>query len=292
MVLFKVGSKSFEVTRSALESHPDSMLSILCASDSKWGDGRGDTFELDNVSEDMFTFVGRYLHGEHAFIAELSTEQRSALRETADYLQLSGLHDELRPRLVGSFASPEEERLLLTWVAEALDVPVGNLEVSLLYDSKLHGEAVQTFHELCDARGPTLTIGITGCGCLLGGFATDSWQSNETKCYRHDPESLICSMRDGEVFKAVATPHMYGSSALCPCNRQVFSRFDCFPCFGEGFDICFGKGGFDNAYVQRASAGAFRRTVGEHIDQEVNFKKRLRFARVMVFSCKDPYDSD
>jgi len=46
-----------------------------------------------------------------------------------------------------------------------------------LYSGSTHGWEPSKFHELCDEKGPTITVMKSKAGRVFGGFAMQSWDS-------------------------------------------------------------------------------------------------------------------
>ena len=69
------------------------------------------------------------------------------------------------------------------------------ISAELLYRGTQHGWKVKDFHLRCDQKGPTLVIGGTKNGQILGGFTSITWDSLNSMA---DPHSFIFSMGDGK----------------------------------------------------------------------------------------------
>ena len=52
---------------------------------------------------------------------------------------------------------------------------IGNYDMKLLYRASEHGYTAESFHEYCDAKGPTLVIIKSEGGWIFGGYTTQSW---------------------------------------------------------------------------------------------------------------------
>ena len=55
------------------------------------------------------------------------------------------------------------------------------------------GFLASTFHELCDGKGPTLTIVESEHGKIFGGFTSVSWSSLNGR-YLPDPTAFVFSL--------------------------------------------------------------------------------------------------
>ena len=61
------------------------------------------------------------------------------------------------------------------WLLNQLPMKV--LTLTLLFSGTTHGWETSKFHELCDEKGPTITIMKSKAGKVFGGFAMQSWDS-------------------------------------------------------------------------------------------------------------------
>ena len=52
---------------------------------------------------------------------------------------------------------------------------IGDYDMKLLYRASEHGYSAESFHEYCDAKGPTLVIIKSEGGWIFGGYTTQSW---------------------------------------------------------------------------------------------------------------------
>jgi hypothetical protein len=68
------------------------------------------------------------------------------------------------------------------------------ISAELLYSGSKNGWNVKDFHLRCDQKGPTLVIGGTKNGKILGGFTAISWDSQNSLS---DPHSFIFHMGEG-----------------------------------------------------------------------------------------------
>ena len=105
---------------------------------------------------------------------------RTELEAEAQFYQIQGIIDELKPKTIGNFEeseilSNEEHRSTLkSW---RLPVPDGKWR--LLFRASRDGFAGETFHYKCDHKGPTVTIVKSGNN-IFGGFTEISWDSKFT----------------------------------------------------------------------------------------------------------------
>lgn len=104
----------------------------------------------------------------------------------------------------------------------------------LLYKASVDGWGAARFHELCDDKGPTLTVIQAEKGHLFGGFSPISWQSSGN--YIWDQGTWLFSLTN-----PTNTPCKIPNSIhMCGDQEQKFSTFhdaSVGPTFGGGHDI-------------------------------------------------------
>ena len=64
---------------------------------------------------------------------------------------------------------------LRQWILNHM--PMKLLTLTLLYRSSRHGWKASKFHELCDEKGPTITVMRSYAGRVFGGFTMQNWDS-------------------------------------------------------------------------------------------------------------------
>ncbi len=64
----------------------------------------------------------------------------------------------------------------------------------------IHGFSAQVFHELCDAKGPTISIVESDSGKIFGGFTTVAWMSYDCR-YFSDAPAFIFSLTNKTIHK-------------------------------------------------------------------------------------------
>jgi len=97
------------------------------------------------------------------------------------------------PNGFSTFLSEQEISKLREWILEG-DNSLSDISFNLLYDSLTDGEKTNAFHLQCDNKGPTISVGLTDDGSILGGFASDSWESDGG--FGSAPGSFLFSLRD------------------------------------------------------------------------------------------------
>eukprot|EP01133_Synstelium_polycarpum_P018258 gene18258-21850_t len=83
------------------------------------------------------------------------------------------LHNEVEQFLyASSILDRDQVTIIKTW-CNAIDKPW-----TLLYRGSEDGFSATKFHELCNLRGPTVTILRSTNGCVFGGYGASSWDSH------------------------------------------------------------------------------------------------------------------
>jgi len=121
----------------------------------------------------------------------------------------------------------EQEKLLIQWVEEAIPNK-GKIEYKLLYKMTTHGAGPAKFHELCNDKGPTLTICLTTTNFILGGYAEKSW-FDSSGVYVSDPTAFIYSLtrktkhaKQKDTSKSIVSNRNYGPLFGCSCDLMIW----------------------------------------------------------------------
>jgi hypothetical protein len=77
--------------------------------------------------------------------------------------------------------------------------PDKNIIAQLLYKKSRDGDKISTFHELCNDKGPTLTLFETDDGNIGGLYTPLSWDNNST--WKHDMESFMFNLNKNKKYK-------------------------------------------------------------------------------------------
>ena len=86
------------------------------------------------------------------------------------------------------------------WLLNQLPMKV--LTLTLLFSGTTHGWEISKFHELCDEKGPTITIMKSKAGKVFGGFAMQSWDS-KTGDYKADEKAFIYSIDRQQIYRVI-----------------------------------------------------------------------------------------
>ncbi|OWF38231.1 interferon-induced protein 44-like isoform X2 [Mizuhopecten yessoensis] len=105
----------------------------------------------------------------------------------------------------------------------------GEKSFTKLYSAKDNGCDAAIFHEMCDNRGPTLTLVYNTAGEVYGGFTSASWQSI-TKQPVYDKNAFLCLLRKEGNTEAIKFSINLPPSALLLDQQSG-------PTFGSGPDL-------------------------------------------------------
>jgi hypothetical protein len=125
------------------------------------------------------------------------------------------------------------------WLLNQLPMKVVTL--TLLFSGSTHGWERSKFHELCDEKGPTITVMKSKAGKVFGGFAMQSWDS-ETG-YKADEMAFIYSIDRQQIYRATdAQKALYCYSSWGPsfgaCALGLYGD----PLNGENVGYCYTHG--------------------------------------------------
>ena len=104
--------------------------------------------------------------------------------------------------------------------------PNKNLKALLLYRLSENGEKYETFHELCDKKGATLTLfHIKENGHKIGIYTPLSWDKNYNNA-KHDMETFIFNLNQEQKFNKVKRDNsIYSQNGYGPHTQY----FGCHP---------------------------------------------------------------
>jgi len=92
------------------------------------------------------------------------------------------------------------------------------MKAELLYRLSRDGNEYQTFHNLCDNKGATLTIFKLNDGNIMGGYTTKDWNSHSSGIWIQDQnaflfsltENVKCIISNNSSYNAIFCYHGYG----------------------------------------------------------------------------------
>jgi hypothetical protein len=122
-------------------------------------------------------------------------------------------------------------------------LPQKVVTLTLLFRGTTHGWSPSKFHELCDDKGPTITIFKSKAARVFGGFTQQSWSSHFT--FKKDEKAFIFSMDRKQIYRVVQAQNaIYCSSSHGPCfggkalkvSEDPLNKEDAGYCYTNGYD--------------------------------------------------------
>ena len=106
------------------------------------------------------------------------------------------------------------KKLLKTWIN-----PLKKIKAELLYRLSENGESYSTFHELCDNKGPTLTLFQVNDGNIVGIYTPLSWDLNSN--WKNDNDTFIFNLNKEQKYKKIKS----NSSAYCNSTYGPYTAY-------------------------------------------------------------------
>ncbi|XP_030646904.1 interferon-induced protein 44-like [Chanos chanos] len=88
---------------------------------------------------------------------------------------------------------------------------LGEVRLHLLYKASVHGYYANSFHERCDNKGPTITVGYNSSGYVFGGYTAKPYA--QTGQYINDNTAFLFTFQGGNITRF-------------PVSNSVYSRID------------------------------------------------------------------
>ena len=76
--------------------------------------------------------------------------------------------------------------------------PLSSLKFQLLFTASINGDSAETFHKVCDGKGPTVTIVKGANGYIFGGYVTVPFSSDGQSHY--DDKAFLFSLTNMKKF--------------------------------------------------------------------------------------------
>ena len=182
-VKLNVGGQHFTTSVQTLTKDPNWMLAAMFSGRFDMKPSEDGSFFIDRDGT-HFRFILNFLRTGKLTLPEGATFTKE-LEEEAEFYQIQGLIDELRPAkltVTNKACTPEEpfrestiltnvehRKILKAWLPEAM---VG--EWRLLFLASRDGFAASAFHSKCNNKGPTVTVVKSGAN-IFGGFTEKPW---------------------------------------------------------------------------------------------------------------------
>ena len=88
----------------------------------------------------------------------------------------------------------EYEINLINWINSK-----NQIKAKLLYRKSRDGDTFNSFHQLCDNKGPTITLIRSSEGFIFGGYTPLSWDNHSD--WKYDAQSFLFSLTFGKIFR-------------------------------------------------------------------------------------------
>ena len=79
--------------------------------------------------------------------------------------------------------------------------PSRKIKAELLYRLSENGDKFSTFHELCDDKGPTLTLFHANDENIVGIYTPLSWDSSSSSYWKNDMDTFIFNLNKNQKYK-------------------------------------------------------------------------------------------
>jgi len=220
-IILNVGGTQFSTTLATLRSENGTFFEKMFRNNSTTTCSADGTFFIDRNPR-TFEYILDYIRSGEMVVESADKNLRSQLLEDAEFFELS---DALKEYL--QFSPIAGIELLLsevTWLNDAL--PKGMKLGGLLLDTSKDGDAVSTFHALCDGEGPTVTIVETTQGVVFGGYTDVSWASGSGS-WAQDADAFVFRLRPAPIKKFTvrySTAAIYRHSSYGPYFGDVAFR--------------------------------------------------------------------
>ena len=147
------------------------------------------------------------------------------------------------------------DSLIITNFAQSLSLknwinPNSNVKVNLLYRLSRDGPEISTFHNLCDNKGPTLTLFHIENGDKVGFYINESFES--TSSWKYDNNCFIFNLNQNKKFMKIKRLYIFDYPSICclsncgpsvnglGCNENISLDY-IFHSY-ENIDKCFENG--------------------------------------------------
>jgi len=150
------------------------------------------------------------------------------------------------------------DSLIITNFAQSLSLknwinPNSNIKVNLLYRLSRDGSEVSTFHNLCDNKGPTLTLFHIEDGDKVGFYINESFDS--TSKWKYDSNCFIFNLNQNKKYMKIKRLYLFDYPSFCclsncgpsvnglGCNENIsldyifHSYEDIDKCFENGSEV-------------------------------------------------------
>ncbi|XP_038157878.1 interferon-induced protein 44-like isoform X4 [Cyprinodon tularosa] len=106
---------------------------------------------------------------------------------------------------------------------------LGRVKLKLLYKATVHGFTGAAFHQRCDNRSPTVSVGYNASGYVCGGYTSQAFSQSEV--YVSDSRAFLFNFTGGKLNK-------YPVNSPSHAVRMIGN---CGPCFGDSLVLVCGS---------------------------------------------------
>ena len=106
---------------------------------------------------------------------------------------------------------------------------LGRVKLQLLYKASIHGFTGAAFHQRCDNRSPTVSVGYNASGYVFGGYTKQPFSQSEQ--YVHDDQAFLFTFSGEKLLKYPVTNSTYAVKMVANSG----------PYFGEALALVNGS---------------------------------------------------
>ncbi|XP_070816552.1 interferon-induced protein 44-like [Chaetodon trifascialis] len=106
---------------------------------------------------------------------------------------------------------------------------LGNVKLRLLYKASVHGFTGAAFHQQCDSRSPTVSVGYNASGFVFGGYTKQPF--SQSGQYVHDDQAFLFTFSGEKLLKYPVTSPAYAVKMISNSG----------PYFGEALALVNGS---------------------------------------------------
>ena len=182
----------------------------------------------EDLTKSLYQLAHKYIKENYGLKNEILVmkEKINSMEEKINFL-----YDHIKSKEGYSDAVLKKSQLLNEKQIEILQnwiSPKKYFRCKLVYNAKVDGDKLSTYHSLCDNKGPTLTIFTTNNNLILGGYLSISFDENSG--WIHDENAFLFSFNPDEKYSSIDTTYtFYGGKDRGPTfggyNIEIFDNF-------------------------------------------------------------------
>jgi len=182
----------------------------------------------EDLTKSLYQLAHKYIKENYGLKNEILVmkEKINSMEEKINFL-----YDHIKSKEGYSDAVLKKSQLLNEKQIEVLQnwiSPKKYFRCKLIYNAKVDGDKLSTYHSLCDNKGPTLTIFTTNNNLILGGYLSISFDENSG--WIHDENAFLFSFNPDEKYSSIDTTYtFYGGKDRGPTfggyNIEIFDNF-------------------------------------------------------------------